>query len=467
MRWYIFFVALTASVAGQCAVRADEAADRLASAYRVAGNNRPQIERAVREIEPEMRKGIVFLVTFRFESGDAGIEGDSSAAGGADGAVAELAQYLKRPSEQRPDLLEQPFAKAPLTKQQAEAARKLLWEDHRRTILATRADEMKARVLKNGKLEMPFWYRVFGKPEKHGRRLYISMHGGGGAPKAVNDRQWENQKRLYSPKEGVYVVPRAPTDTWNLWHQRHIDGFFQRLIEDLIVFEHVDPDRVYLMGYSAGGDGVYQLAPRMADRFAAASMMAGHPNETSPLGLRNLPFSLHVGGKDAAYHRNAIARQWQSKLKELRKADPGGYPHWAKIYEGKGHWLDREDAKAVEWMAQFTRKRFPDRVAWKQDDVTHARFYWLAVPPNQRKARSEIVARRNGQTFVIERCDVDRLDLLLHDAFVDLDKPIQVRLGKRVLFEGKVDRTIGTIYETLVDRGDPNMVFSARVVLTR
>jgi poly(3-hydroxybutyrate) depolymerase len=35
---------------------------------------------------------------------------------------------------------------------------------------------------------------------------------------------------------------------------------FARLIEDLIVLEDVNPDRVYLLGYSAGGDGVYQLA---------------------------------------------------------------------------------------------------------------------------------------------------------------------------------------------------------------
>ena len=48
--------------------------------------------------------------------------------------------------------------------------------------------------------------------------MFISMHGGGGAPKQVNDSQWENQKRLYKLEEGVYVVPRAPTDTWNLWH---------------------------------------------------------------------------------------------------------------------------------------------------------------------------------------------------------------------------------------------------------
>ncbi|MEM7298333.1 MAG: hypothetical protein AAF391_08720 [Bacteroidota bacterium] len=53
------------------------------------------------------------------------------------------------------------------------------------------------------------------------------------------------------------------------------------------------------MGYSAGGDGVYQLAPRMADSLAAAAMMAGHPNDASPLGLRNIGFTLHMGGKDA------------------------------------------------------------------------------------------------------------------------------------------------------------------------
>ena len=27
-------------------------------------------------------------------------------------------------------------------------------------------------------------------------------------------------------------------------------------------------------------------------------MMAGHPNETRPDGLRNLPFTLHMGGED-------------------------------------------------------------------------------------------------------------------------------------------------------------------------
>ena len=81
-----------------------------------------------------------------------------------------------------------------------------------------------------------------------------------------------------------------------------------------VAFEDVNWNRVYLLGYSAGGDGVYQLAPRMADRWAAAAMMAGHPNETSPLGLRNVPFVLQVGGLDSGYNRNRVAMEWEKKL---------------------------------------------------------------------------------------------------------------------------------------------------------
>ena len=35
-----------------------------------------------------------------------------------------------------------------------------------------------------------------------------------------------------------------------------------------VIKENVNPNKVYLLGYSAGGDGVYQLAPRMANRWA-------------------------------------------------------------------------------------------------------------------------------------------------------------------------------------------------------
>jgi dienelactone hydrolase len=291
------------------------------------------------------------------------------------------------------------------------------------------------------------------------------MHGGGGAPKAVNDSQWENQKRLYTLEEGVYVVPRAPTDTWNLWHQDHIDTLFDRLIENLIVFEEVDPDRVYLMGYSAGGDGVYQLAPRMADRLAAAAMMAGHPNETSPLGLRNLPFTIHMGGKDAAFGRNQTAAAWETMLAELRAKDPEGYPHLVTIHADKGHWMDREDAVAVPWMMQYRRNPFPNRVVWKQDDVTHDRFYWLALDAGERKAASEIVASRDGQSIDVASAQVGRVRVLLNDAMVDLDEPVVITSAGKPVVTSRVRRTIATLARTLAERGDPRSMYDGELAV--
>ena len=206
------------------------------------------------------------------------------------------------------------FAKAPLTKADAAAARELLWAAHQEIIRKDRAVEVKDRILKDGMLEMPFSFTTFGKKPANGWSLWISLHGGGNAPNTVNDKQWENQKKLYSIEEGIYLAPRAPTNTWNLWHEPHIDRLFARLIEAMVVLEGVDPNRVYLLGYSAGGDGVYQMAPRMADRWAAAAMMAGHPNGVSLLSLRNVPFALQVGANDSAYNRNTVGREYGELL---------------------------------------------------------------------------------------------------------------------------------------------------------
>jgi hypothetical protein len=369
-------------------------------------------------------------------------------------AVEELAKSLE--SDNRADVSKQDFATVALTLTDATTATKILWDDHVARIRRDRAAEMDARVLTLGELKMPFFYKVFGEKPMSGRSLYISMHGGGGAPKRVNDRQWENQKRLYKPEEGVYLAPRAPTDTWNLWHQSHIDQFYNRLIENLIVFEDVNPNRVYIMGYSAGGDGVYQLAPRMADRWAAAAMMAGHPNDASPLSLRNIGFTLHVGGKDGAYKRNQVAAKWKERLNELQLNDPDGYRHLAEIHADKGHWMDREDAVAVPWMAKFTRDPFPTKIVWHKRNKTHSRFYWLLVDP---KTKCMITATREKQAIDIKADGIDEVTIRLNSGMVNMDAPITVTSDGKQIFAGLTKRTIRVIAKSLAERGDPKSIF--------
>lgn len=146
----------------------------------------------------------------------------------------------------------------------ANAALASAWKDRSTELQTERAAEMEKKTITIGTKTMKWEERVFGNVPTNGRSLWISMHGGGGAPATVNDQQWKNQIGLYKLEEGIYIAPRAPTDTWNLWHEAHIDSMFDRLIEDYVVLRGVNPDRVYILGYSAGGDGVWQLAPRMA-----------------------------------------------------------------------------------------------------------------------------------------------------------------------------------------------------------
>lgn len=379
-------------------------------------------------------------------------------------AVRALQVALGRKPASLHDLTREEFARVPLTAADAQQARQLLWEYHVARIRQERVEELRTGVLPLDNHEMKFTVRKFGEAPATGRSLWFSLHGGGGTTPKINDGQWENQKRLYRLEEGLYLVPRSPTNTANMWHQGHIDHMFDRLIESLIVLENVDPDRVYVMGYSAGGDGVYQLAPRMADRFAAAAMMAGHPNDASPLGLRNLPFALQMGGKDDAYNRNGVARLWEKELARLQKEDPKGYPHFVKIYENKGHWMDREDRVALPWMAGHRRNPVPDRIVWRQAPVTHDRFYWLAVPPGQAKPGALVIVERKGNTIEILKAEhVPQLLIRLDDRLMDLSQPVRVVLQGKTLFEGKVDRTIGTLVQTLAGRGDPKLVFEAEV----
>ena len=331
--------------------------------------------------------------------------------------------------------------------------------------LASARAELKSGVITAGGARMPIWFTIRGQAPAGGRSLWISLHGGGSAPPEVNEQQWRNQQRLYAPEEGVYVAPRGPTDTWDLWHQAHMDPLIDRLIEDMVLVHGVNPDRVYLMGYSAGGDGVYQLGTRMADRFAAASMMAGHPNETKADNLRNLPFAIFMGGQDSAFRRNEIAAEWKTELDALAAKDPGGYPHQVTIYPQHGHWMKRDDAAAVPWLAAFTRNVRPQRIVWLQDDVTEPRFYWLENPAP--KAGQRVVARRDGQVITIEEAvGVEELRVLLDDSMLDLGKPVKVVFSGRTLFEGLVPHTAATIARTLGDRGDPRMAFSAEILLS-
>lgn len=350
-----------------------------------------------------------------------------------------------------------------LSRQEAAAAMAVLekkWFDETKKRYSSAIEN---KVIEYNDLKLKFAYRICGEKPADGRSLYISMHGGGSVAASDNDSQWRNQINLYTPSEGVYVAPRAPWDAWNMWFQDGLCELFEQLIQAAVVYWDVNPDKVYLMGYSAGGDGAYKMSPRMADRWAAASMMAGHPNGVSMLNLRNTPFMIWMGANDSSFNRNGMAAEYGKLLDDLQANDPGGYIHETHIVADKGHWMDLEDAAALPWMAKYVREPYPDKVVWCQDDVARMSFYWLAIDKCDYKNGATVIAERKGNVIDITQCDYPKITIYLNDAMCNLDKPVTVRYKGRKIYKGRVARTEKTMSNTLFASGDLRYMFPAAV----
>jgi len=421
-------------------------------------------------------------------AGAGGSAGNASAGSGGTGgvpmvdlpaqsaeALAALQAYLNLPRTTRPPLDQQTFASTPLTKADAGSARSLLTSDWLGMVKETRAAEVgatesEARSVSVGGSVLRYYRAVRGNKPADGYSLFISMHGGGGTDAATNDSQWQNQIALvngYNPVDAIWLAPRAPQDAWDMWFQAPITPLFDRLISDMIAFEGINPNKVYLTGYSAGGDGVYQLGTRMADRWAGAAMSAGHPNDAQPESLRNLRFAIHVGGDDTAYERNVRGEEWGKMLDMLHAADPGGYVNQWQIHAGLPHWMNLEDAVSVPFIQAGTRNPIPNKVVWRQGGVADTRSYWLAVDAANAKGGTLVTATYSGNKISISGVEgITALKIRLSDEMLDLDADVQVEASGKELYGAHVARTISNLYRTLSERGDPALVFSGEVSVT-
>ena len=365
-----------------------------------------------------------------------------------------------------------------------------LWQKWRQEQSADsgRLAEHEARSITQAGKTMRYTMEIRGKKPSRGYPVYIALHGGGGAPAAVNDEQWAAMQSYYSDsiESGIYVVPRGITDEWNLHFDDAAYTMYDRLIENLLVMEEVDPDRVYLLGFSAGGDGVYQIAPRMADRFAAVSMSAGHHNDVPPDNLYRLPILLQMGELDDAYDRSRSVVAFSGKLDALRTAHPEGYLHALFLHHDGGHnapwsdhdptgepypiihkpqaWLadgDRSTAQqntnAIHWLSRHIRTAWPDRVIWDRSTTAPERpgvWYWVEAQTGE---RIDVQISRRDNAITVHEVG-DRLRILLNHRMLDLSRPVVVSIGEqRLTVEPEPD--LRDMAETLAARGDPAMIF--------
>lgn len=231
------------------------------------------------------------------------------------------------------------------------------------------AEEREFYILDHNGKSMRFFMDIIGNPDESGRYpLYITLHGGGGGPAEGNNDQWIDMAQYYktSVENGIYIACRGITDTWDLHFQDDSYPLYDRLIEAMVVNYGADPDRVYLLGFSAGGDGVYQISPRLTDRFAAVNMSSGHPNGVSLRNLADCPISLQAGIRDYYSEdtlRSVRAAEFEKTLSGFHDEYGFGYEHRVCIHVPAGHnytdYMD-EESMVLKDPSQFAERAVPE-----------------------------------------------------------------------------------------------------------
>jgi poly(3-hydroxybutyrate) depolymerase len=382
--------------------------------------------------------------------------------------------------------------------------KKALWQKYvqEQTQNADRKREYAQSSISFGDKTMRYVATTKGSKPAQGYPLYIALHGGGGAPASLNDSQWRAMQRYYLScvDNGVYVAPRGVTNTWNLHFVDESYPLYDRLIENMVLFGGVDPNRVYLLGYSAGGDGVYQIAPRMPDRWAAANMSAGHHNNISPINLQHVPFLLQVGELDKAYKRNQATVEFAQKLKQWQQKHPKHFKHQVFVHWSKRHsyvadcppstssaivanpyeWLQNTATKrrgkaatnAIAWVNQYKRNPLPRHLLWDRNTSASKRtqngalYYWLKASgqPEENEQVEVKINRNKNQLEVLQ--GRDNVTIYLTPSMIDFRRPIYLKQQGR---SQKVNAlpNLKTMIETLLQRGDPNFIFCASFTLKK
>ena len=372
--------------------------------------------------------------------------------------------------------------------------RALIWDEYKKS----QDDILEHREIHYNGYTMRFAYFIIGEAYENGYPLFIALHGGGNTTAEINEGQFEHMQIYYkdSIENGIYLTVRSITDSRADIHAAP-ESFvmYDKLIENFILHRNVDPNRVYLMGFSAGAE--YAIAPRFADRLAAVALSAGHHGWHSPVNLMNLPFLGQVGENDIAFNRHHENIIFGMRLQELQDQFPNKYIYQIFVHRNKGHqiidnshqrhlqsvhadniaWMNEAadtanwiNTNSVDFLTQFVRDPLPKEMVWDLSSRAEMRniqsFYWLSACMSMTSGKILASYDTADNRVVISTTDIkDPFYVMLNSDMVNFDRPLVL-----VVNESETTHILEPCYDTIKattwERGDINFQFSAKIKIT-
>ena len=346
---------------------------------------------------------------------------------------------------------------------------KVLIQDHGYTSKYTN-DKMWANFTKGGK----------------GKGLCVSLHGGGEGAGSADS---------WSMKGCMTIAPQGLLIHGDNWNCVHGEKQVLSLIEIAKAQYDIDPDRVYVVGFSMGGTGSWHMAGRFPDLFAGAAPCNGvlmaqpvsqvqtkEEVQTIQYGLvpntYNLPLYFCTGSVDKNCRPGTYLFTWDV-IQDLRQEYPEGYKQIQFEYHiGVAHAFGPgQPSKALKWLAAQKRNTYPKKLVWEYAANPHPlpdgkdttrryqkhTFYWIRH--DHPEDRMEIIATRKGNEFDVSLvgAEAEGLYVMLNPNMIDVSKEVVVRLEGEEVYRGKPEPDVLTIVESLDSKLDKSLTFDRKV----
>lgn len=213
------------------------------------------------------------------------------------------------------------------------------------------AHTLEARVTRTVKLEYLLYL-----PDEYNRTrkrwpLMLFLHGGGERGSDLEKVKAHGPPKLIAAGRAypcIVVSPQCPEGEW--WDAEALGALLDNLEKTL----RVDPNRIYATGLSMGGYGVWELAIRFPDRFAAIAPICGGGIAFRTHAIKHLPVWAFHGALD-----EAVPIQYGEDMVRLLRGYGNKRVKWT-VYKNVGHnaW-DRayNNPKLMQWLLEQKREQ--------------------------------------------------------------------------------------------------------------
>jgi predicted esterase len=223
----------------------------------------------------------------------------------------------------------------------------------------------------------------------------------------------------------------------------------------------IDRDRIYLTGYSMGGEGTWQIGLHYPDLFAAivpvcaisdpARLVRKEPARgggwdralmalASPLTIAenamNQRVFIYHGAADTtvpvADSRAMVERYrqlgWLGKNVVYDELPGVGHAAWVPAYR---------DARLFSLLAPIRRPAFPRRVVYRTVSLRYRDAYWVRIDGIARGLTvAELIGEQDGRLFDLRPSNVSAFSLRLDPVQVPPDREITVRVAGKDVYKG-------------------------------